>query len=315
MTYLCTDIPFYVYTIICVPTGQYYYGSRYSHTRMGNQPEQDLWIYYFTSSQSVHDLIKTHTRDQFETFILKKSTSKDEVYWYEQGLISDHINDPLCLNLMYVKKEPYSMSFKPNATAWLHLVTGQRRIAYESPGEEWVKAPGTTAGKQGYHNEEGENRFFDEHPGEGWFIGHNKSDKHGWWFYSNTFNRNRIWYNNGETSIMRHSWPGPGWQEGRISWTCDKACSDDRKIKIGNANRGKTAYNNGSVTVMRHEHPGPGWSQGRLHNEGTSLKRSSALKGKQGNTAGMRWWHKDDKQTLSKSCPGPGWAPGQLPKT
>lgn len=87
----------YVYRIENSVTKEFYYGSRYIET----DPEKDLWIKYFTSSKYVKSQIKQYGLEAFSTSIIKIDYDNDRCYWYEQGLIKDHITDPLCLNRFY----------------------------------------------------------------------------------------------------------------------------------------------------------------------------------------------------------------------
>lgn len=91
-------IPAYVYYIRHIPTGKYYYGSRYKHIKKGVLPEDDLWIKYFSSSNEVKKLLTETGRGSFETSILYKDMDLDAVFWKEQDLIKQNITDPNCLN-------------------------------------------------------------------------------------------------------------------------------------------------------------------------------------------------------------------------
>jgi len=65
-------IPF-TYRIYCRPTGQYYYGSRYSKHCHPSQ----LWKTYYTSSKVVKQLILEHGEDAFDVKITKTFESKE----------------------------------------------------------------------------------------------------------------------------------------------------------------------------------------------------------------------------------------------
>ncbi len=95
------NIPAYVYYIKHIPTGKFYYGSRYKHIEMGVIPEHDLWIRYFTSSKEIAKLRKDTGNDSFEYKIIFSDIVTDKCFNYEQELIKEHINNPLCINKRY----------------------------------------------------------------------------------------------------------------------------------------------------------------------------------------------------------------------
>lgn len=94
-------IPAYVYYIRHIPTGKFYYGSRYKHVEKNIQPEDDLWKKYFTSSKKVKELRETSNDFDFEHKIIFRSFDTDECFVFEQNIIKEHINNPLCLNMRY----------------------------------------------------------------------------------------------------------------------------------------------------------------------------------------------------------------------
>jgi hypothetical protein len=65
-------------------------------------PEEDFWIYYFTSSLNIKKLIKEYGKDSFDILILTTSADYLECFWAEQELIKIHFSDPLCLNKHYI---------------------------------------------------------------------------------------------------------------------------------------------------------------------------------------------------------------------
>ena len=91
----------YVYFVKHIPTGKFYYGSRYKHIEYNLTPEEDLWKKYFTSSKEIKALLNESSTSDFETKILFTSVDYDLCFEYEQNLIQQHINDPLCLNKRY----------------------------------------------------------------------------------------------------------------------------------------------------------------------------------------------------------------------
>jgi hypothetical protein len=95
------SIPAYVYYIKHLPTGKFYYGSRYKHIDKGILPEQDLWNNYFTSSKEIKKLIENTGTSSFECKIIYTDPASDKCFIYEQTLIKDSIGDPLCINKRY----------------------------------------------------------------------------------------------------------------------------------------------------------------------------------------------------------------------
>lgn len=94
-------IPFYVYKITCRSTGQYYFGYRKRHVRKNRQPEDDLWIHYYTSSTDIKRLIDRYSRNDFDAAIVFKGFDADDCFWVEQDLIKTNLADPLCINKTY----------------------------------------------------------------------------------------------------------------------------------------------------------------------------------------------------------------------
>ena len=86
-------------------TGQYYYGSRTANVRHNRLPVDDLWKCYFTSSRDVKRIIKEFGNESFVVKVVFESTDLDEVYWVEQSLIKQYIEDPQCINKKYQDKD------------------------------------------------------------------------------------------------------------------------------------------------------------------------------------------------------------------
>jgi hypothetical protein len=95
------SIPAYVYYIKHLPTGKFYYGSRYKHINKGILPEQDFWRNYFTSSKEIKKLIEDTGNSSFDYKIVYTDFDIDKCFSYEQTLIKEHISDPLCINKRY----------------------------------------------------------------------------------------------------------------------------------------------------------------------------------------------------------------------
>jgi hypothetical protein len=79
----------YTYLIKCTPTGQLYYGARYSKNRTHMTPDQDLWVDYFTSSDKVHQLIEEYGKDAFEISIDKVFDTPEEAIEYEKNYLTE----------------------------------------------------------------------------------------------------------------------------------------------------------------------------------------------------------------------------------
>jgi hypothetical protein len=104
--------PAYVYLIKHIPTGKFYYGSRYNHIKLGLAPSEDLWIEYFTSSKEVKYLLKESPLTDFMVNILFTSHDHDLCFEYEQTLIKENIDNVLCLNKRYFDSKKGSRVFR-----------------------------------------------------------------------------------------------------------------------------------------------------------------------------------------------------------
>jgi hypothetical protein len=96
--------PAYVYRLICKPTGQFYYGLRYANIKKYRMPEDDLWIYYFSSSDPVDELVEIYGKDSFDYKVIFQSTDIEQAYLFEQTIIKAYWGNPQLLNLQY--KDP-----------------------------------------------------------------------------------------------------------------------------------------------------------------------------------------------------------------
>jgi len=97
------QIPAYVYRLVYKPTGQYYYGYRKANIWYKRMPINDFWVHYFSSSTRVKAMIEKHGIADFDHEIIYESTDVESVYWLEQHLIKNNIDNPLVLNKRYVK--------------------------------------------------------------------------------------------------------------------------------------------------------------------------------------------------------------------
>ena len=127
----------YVYLLKNRITKQFYYGSRAGNVRKNRSPEEDFWIFYFTSSNVVKDLIALHGKESFETTIIHREASYEACYWIEQQLIKESRKDSLNLNKTFI--DP---------------VTGDKKFSMHGRTESDEKARGEaiSRGKRGKGN-------------------------------------------------------------------------------------------------------------------------------------------------------------------
>lgn len=93
----------YVYKVTNKLTNQFYIGFRFKNKKLNLTPKDDLWNTYYTSSEYVERLIEKHGKDSFEYEILFEDENEEVCFNEEQRLISESINNPLCLNKMYFR--------------------------------------------------------------------------------------------------------------------------------------------------------------------------------------------------------------------
>lgn len=128
--------PAYVYRLFCKPTGQFYYGLRYANIKKYRMPEDDLWIYYFASSDSVDGLVEKYGKSSFEYKVIFQSTDIEQTYLFEQTIIKAYWGNPMLLNLQY--KDPVTGGKMWAATAESTKkakATGRARGSYKESGE------------------------------------------------------------------------------------------------------------------------------------------------------------------------------------
>ena len=87
----------YCYHITCIPTRQSYIGVRYANKVSA---EQDLLVFYSTSSKSVNLLIEEHGKDAFRIDWIRTYNTKEEARAEEMILLKEHdvLNNDLYLN-------------------------------------------------------------------------------------------------------------------------------------------------------------------------------------------------------------------------
>lgn len=94
----------YTYFIYNKITLDFYIGSRNRNVKFNRMPSDDLWRHYFTSSKLVESQIQLFGSDAFvaEVIYVNKDSDHEATYfWYEQQLIKENIDNPLCLNQKY----------------------------------------------------------------------------------------------------------------------------------------------------------------------------------------------------------------------
>jgi hypothetical protein len=116
----------YTYLIKNRITNQFYYGSRCKNVKLKRSPEDDLWIYYFTSSKKIKSLITEFGKDSFDISFILKSDNFDDCYWMEQKLISSSIDNKLCLNSYYVDRETSKNKFSTSKISFGPLTDEHR---------------------------------------------------------------------------------------------------------------------------------------------------------------------------------------------
>ncbi len=132
----------YTYFIKNKITNQFYYGSRCHNIKRNRTPEEDFWIFYFTSSKHVKETIKLLGKDVFEIDIIIKNPDYNTCYWAEQDLIKTHIQNPLCLNKYYVDRESGDCKF--SAFGLVHTEESKRKMSESKLGISIPRTEETT---------------------------------------------------------------------------------------------------------------------------------------------------------------------------
>lgn len=309
-----TAIPFYVYKITLVSTGQYYVGSRFRHVRFKRDPNRDLWNRYFTSSELIKKLINYHGKQAFWPEIIYQSTDFDQTYWYEQDMIKNHINDRQCLNQYYVDSATNKQVFNVyGTTTWVK--DGKLVFQKDCPGEGWTNTnllKGITTWVK-----DANIVFAHESPGEGWSRGSQANGKKFWkhingdmcrskvspgldWLEQGPHQGKKLWLHPDGTALLAKDSPGPMWgNQPRSRGTC--WISSDGNFQYGHQCPGdgwvRQSYNKGrqhwinytGEIKFEHQCPGEGWNPHNL-NKGRKL-----------------WINQEGLRKKSITCPGEGW--------
>jgi len=97
----------YVYWLTHRDTGEFYIGYREINEVPANE---DLGVDYKSSSKLVESLVF----DNFDQQIIAEFPTGEEAYIYEQRLIKEHFNDPMCLNRHYIDVDSGKSHFRHN---------------------------------------------------------------------------------------------------------------------------------------------------------------------------------------------------------
>lgn len=86
----------YTYVVTFLPTNQKYYGVRFAK----DCTTEDLWNTYFTSSTTIHNLIKEHGKDSFKHEIRKLFNNKEDALKWENRFLTKvkALQNPMFLN-------------------------------------------------------------------------------------------------------------------------------------------------------------------------------------------------------------------------
>lgn len=124
----------YVYSITNRITCEYYYGSRYGNIKHSRIAEEDIWVYYFTSSKIIRKQIKKYGKESFDIKILMQDEDYNKCYLYEQELISENMNKELCLN------EYCRLTGKFSTVGTHHTEKTKLKISKANKGRKWDDA-------------------------------------------------------------------------------------------------------------------------------------------------------------------------------
>jgi len=86
----------YTYMVTFLPTNQKYYGVRFAN----GCSTEDLWNTYFTSSKTIHNLIKEHGTESFKFEIRQTFKNKDDALKWENRFLKkvNALHNPIFLN-------------------------------------------------------------------------------------------------------------------------------------------------------------------------------------------------------------------------
>lgn len=91
----------YVYLITNKITNEFYYGYRYRNQTLGIEPENDLWVRYFTSSNRIKKDIEKYGKESFVATIIYRNANSVNCWQHEQTVIRENWGNTLLLNGKY----------------------------------------------------------------------------------------------------------------------------------------------------------------------------------------------------------------------
>lgn len=291
---MIAQVPFYVYKITLIPTGHYYFGSRYQHAKVARSPHDDIWKQYFTSSIQVHQLITEYTKSAFSSEVIYTAFDKSEVFWKEQELIEGHYKDPLCLNQMFVSKRTYAKIFTiAGKTPYIHTTTHKIKYFEQDPGGDWIIHRAQKGTHWWLHPETHAATMSETPPGPDWIRGSGRTGKKSW-----------VNQKTNETVFSFES-PGPDWEN---------TSSNKGKTTWRHTLTGKVCYSTDS--------PGPDYIQiGWTNMPRVWINMDTGETQKSLTSPGNRWqitsgnknktvWSNGKQKIYATSCPGPEWVKG-----
>ena len=226
----------YTYRIKFIPTGEYYYGVRFSK----NCDPSDLWSTYFTSSKKVKNLIRKYGKDSFTTEIRKVfETSEDAIKWEHR--VNQHTKH---WSNYFNESDALHQGSRYSSAGG--LASKKTLSGVHNPDKPWMNDPtkvanlkkgntkgGSRTGSMPWWNNGIKDTKSIECPGEGWEQG--------------MLPKGTYW-NNGTDQRVCFNSPGEGWVPG---------C-------IGTTNKGLSFWNNGLEQGMFIHQPSIGWTKGKL---------------------------------------------------
>lgn len=228
----------YTYYLYHKPTGQKYYGVRYSK----KCHPSDLWITYFSSSQTVSDLIKEYGIDSFKFEVRKTFDSVDKARKWEQRVL---------WRLKVVRKRDWIN--KSYGTGWTdHVTVGMlgKKHSEETKAKMKISQTGENNGFYGKtHSKITKEKISKAHKGVSrpWTLDRIVSDE----------TRRKISKSN-EGKIMSDS------AKKKISDTlmCHSV-SNETKQKQSDIRKKNKWWTNGVVSTQAELSPGENWKRGR----------------------------------------------------
>lgn len=124
-----TSIPAYVYKLTCLPTGEFYYGFRKAHIKNNRLPEDDLLIYYFSSSNIVKNRIIEYGINNFLGEIIYQNIDILLTFWTEQQYIKNNWGDVLMMNRHFHDPTTNTKAFLTDQNRVLSRKTTAKTIA------------------------------------------------------------------------------------------------------------------------------------------------------------------------------------------